>query len=442
MARIIVSAGHTNDQPGTVVNGIREVDLTRKIAAEVTKELRANDIITLSVPPNLDLARRIAWINQTGYREEDGDLAVEIHINEGGKSGVEGWHQADKTNSIELTKSIAGEIKTALGWETQGIKSEYDHELGSLAFLHNTNPIASLVECGYIDNAEDMKILQSDDGVKKLGKAIAQGILKYLGKTSTTPKSETQQDISNNTQSTAPANPAPIQTLPTNNIPTTDQFASNPNQSSSTPPLGGSYQPPSSMPPSGMSSGTGGGFANPSMGGGANFGGGGGGNNFGSGASRPGVGGTGGGGYMNREERKDMIKNNYIKILGREPSQSDLNYFLNLGTNEDQLIKRMVDSQEHADLVKSRQEVIKTKETLAKQTSDILYLRTRVADQQGIIKNLNQLLIQKNRAIYRLNLALRGYRQREPEQKPVKKVKYKRSTSERFLDFFSDKLGS
>ncbi|MBD3280666.1 hypothetical protein GF389_04035, partial [Candidatus Dojkabacteria bacterium] len=191
MARIIVSAGHTNDQPGTISDGIREVDLTRKVASEVVKELRKADIVTLSVPPNLDLARRIAWINQTGYTEEDGDLAIEIHINEGGKSGIEGWHQADKSNSIDLTKSVTDQVKQALDWEIQGIKSEYEHELGSLAFLHNTNPIASLLECGYMDNPDDLKILKSDDGVTKLAIAIAKGVLNHLKKQS---REEDQKD--------------------------------------------------------------------------------------------------------------------------------------------------------------------------------------------------------------------------------------------------------
>ncbi|MBN1331507.1 N-acetylmuramoyl-L-alanine amidase [Candidatus Dojkabacteria bacterium] len=414
MARVIISAGHTNDQPGTIANGIREVDLTRKIAGEVIKELRKEEIITLSVPPNLDLARRISWINQTGYTEEDGDIAIEIHINEGGKSGVEGWHQADKNNSIELTKAICERIKTDLGWEIQGVKSEYEHELGSLAFLHNTNPISSLIECGYIDNEEDLKILKSDDGLKKLAGSIAKGILKYLGK-AVKPSTNTSvtQPISSTPQPppAAAAQQPPIDTnQPTAYNPPVSQYAppqNNPYASS------GGYNPPANI---GMGAqGFGGGIQ------------------AGAGA---------GGGYMNREERKDMIRNNYVKILGREPNQADLNYFLNLGTSEEQLIKRMIDSQEHADLVKARQEVIKTKETLSKHTTDILYLRTKVTDQQGIIKNLNQLLIQKNRAIYQLNLALRGFRQQNPPQTKPRKIKYKKTFSEKFLDYFSNKLGS
>ena len=423
MARIIVSAGHTNDQPGTVANGLREVDLTRKIASEVTKELRKANIVTLSVPPDLDLARRISWINQTGYTEEDGDIAVEIHINEGGKSGLEGWHQADKNNSIELTKSIANSIKDSLGWEIQGIKSEYEHELGSLAFLHNTNPIASLLECGYIDNEEDLKILKNEDGLKKIAKAISDGILKFLGKLSENKKTEPDEKKSDPKVDVNSNNNTPVQTQ--------NQNTSFPAASQSQPPTGSIPMTTPQYPSAGAGQFGGQNMYNPSPAP----------QNYGA----PGginTGASGSGGYMNREDRKEMIKNHYIKILGREPSQSDMNYFLNLGTSEDQLIKRMVDSQEHADLVKARQEVIQTKETLGKQTTDILYLRTKVTDQQGIIKNLNQLLIQKNRAIYRLNLALRGTRGQSSDRPVVKKAVHKKTFTEKFLDYFSDKLGS
>lgn len=427
MPRVIVSAGHTNDQPGTVVSGLREVDLTRKIAKAVVEELRKQKITTLSVPPNLELARRIQWINQTGYSEEEGDISIEIHINDGAKQGIEGWHQADKNNSINLTKSIVNQVTADLDWQSQGIKSEYEHEYGSLAFLHNTNPISSLLECGYLDNEKDFNFLKEDTNILKLAKSVAQGILNYFGpnskNTSTTeendngksPKTADDKASEGSTDSTGQTQknikPTPLaQSTQSDNISqtTSSSFGSTaPNSMRYSPtPAQPSYgTPPSSFSSSSPPSGS---------------------------TPKP---------YMNREERRQMIIDNYIKILGREPSQSDLNYFLNLGTNEEQLIQKMIDSQEHADLVKSRQEVVKTKEKLTKQTNELLHLRTKVSDQQGIIKNLNQLLIQKNRAIYRLNQALRGY---NPTRQPPKtqKTKPPKTFSEKMLDFFSEKLGS
>ncbi len=397
MARIIISAGHTNKDPGTIVENIREVDLTRNIAKEVTKLLRDDDIITLAVPPDLDLARRIEWINQTGYTEANNDLAIEIHINDGGEQGIEGWYQADRSNSKNLTEKIVSSVTKGLNWKNQGVQEEYKHPLGSLAFLHNTHPIASLIECGYLDNENDRKFLTSEDGIKKLAKQIVEGIKDYLN-----PKTESQPKVTNDTQTATPQVniQTPISTpTPVNNFnissgfgtPYTPQLANTSPMGS----FGGGYNPPQ----------------------------------------------TNQAGFMTREQRKEMIVKNYVKILGREPNQTDLNYFLNTGINEEQLIRKMVDSQEHVDLVKARQEVIQTKKQFVDQQNELLRLRARVNDQRGIIENLNKLLVQKNRAIFGMQQKLKSLGLMKKPLTKKAKIDYKKTTSEKFLDFFSEKLG-
>src|SRR5690606_21787874 len=116
-------------------------------------------------------------------------------------------------------------------------------------------------------------------------------------------------------------------------------------------------------------------------------------------------------------------------------------YFLNIGITEEQLIKKMIDSQEHADLVKSRQEIIKTKEQFVNQKSELLSLRAKVDDQKRIIKNLNLLLTQKNKVIQDIQQKLQSKNSEiedSPEtreiSKPVKTLK------ERILDYFSERF--
>jgi len=443
MARIIISAGHTNKDPGTVVSGIREVDLTRKIAKEVVALLRAENFVTLSVPPELDLARRIAWINQTGYSEANKDISIEIHINDGGKKGIEGWHQADKIDSQNLTNDILNETMKVTGWPSQGNKSEYEHPLGSLAFLHNTNPIASLVECGYLDNPEDLEFFKSEANIKKLAQGIVNGVKKFLGVGTIIKQTKQKpQDISIQTPNTPVPQktvPAVIGSTPANQVPvaTTPSPSPSPSTTFSSQP-GGTFNQTSP----GSFGGVGG------MGGMSSMGGMGGGiSSFGGGAGMSGMpiagGAPGAGGYMSRDQRRDMIKNNYIKILGREPNQSDLNYFLNIGITEEQLIRKMVDSQEHVDLVKSRQEVIQTKKRFIEQRNEILRLKAKVNDQRGILKNLNALLMQKNNSIHVLQKKINST---TTNKKPVKnkkkqQPKYPKSFQERLLDYFSKKLG-
>ncbi|MCA9383118.1 N-acetylmuramoyl-L-alanine amidase, partial [Candidatus Dojkabacteria bacterium] len=207
MPRVIVSSGHTSKSPGTVANGLKEVDLARKIAKATLPHLRQNGVITLSVPPDMDLFQRLEWINKTGYDENTGDIAIEIHINDGGDSGVEAWYEGEgDTESKRLTETLLQEVTAESGLTNKGSKSEYDHDLGSIAFLHEVHPVASLIECGYIDNEKDAEFLKDDNNIAKLGKGIAKGILKYLNieyREAQMPANNNQQPQTNQNQSTA-----------------------------------------------------------------------------------------------------------------------------------------------------------------------------------------------------------------------------------------------
>ncbi len=431
MPKVLISAGHTTKDPGTIVNGIREVDLNRNIAKEVTKILRTKNIITLAVPPDLDLPKRIEWINRAGYKEINGDVVIEIHINDGKQSGIEGWYKADSDKSKLLTQKLVDNVSQKLNWPKQGVKSEYEHPFGSLAFLHNTMAISSLIECGYMDNPSDLKILTSQDGIIKIANGIVDGILDFFKNANSSETKKVQTQSSNQKAVNQVTN------NPTVNKPnlqnTANSFQASQNQ---TPMLNNTPAPTgfnSGVSQFGSSSGAG--FSNTPGGG---F------NSFGTPNNTAFSGTSQNNKFMTREERKEMIKRNYVKILGREPTQSDLNYFLNIAITEQDLIKRMLDSQEHADLVKARQEVIKIKEKFAKHKNELLRLRVKVSDQTGIIKNLNALLMQKNRVIFNMQQKLQqagvGQTSRTQMQKR-NKPKYKKTLSEKVLDFFSDHLG-
>ena len=49
------------------------------------------------------------------------------------------------------------------------------------AFIRNISCPAVIVECAFVDNATDLKILATESQRKAMGEAIAKGILKSLG---------------------------------------------------------------------------------------------------------------------------------------------------------------------------------------------------------------------------------------------------------------------
>ena len=103
----------------------------------------------------------------------------------------------------------------------------------------------------------------------------------------------------------------------------------------------------------------------------------------------------------------------------------------------------MVDSQEHVDLVKARQEVIKIKQQLTEQQTELQQLRALSKDQTRVINNLNASIQQKNSAIGQLQGKINGMLQRFSEKYSGRVVKksasgYKGNFLDRLFKTFSD----
>lgn len=405
MPRVIISTGHSSSNPGTIANGLREVDVIRQIAKATLPHLRANGIISLSVPPDLDVSQRIEWINKSGYAEENNDVCIELHLNSGGDSGLEGWYEDEGQNKSEaLAEDILQKTAEETGLKNNGAHSEYDHEYGSLAFLHETLPVAALIECGFIDNNDDAEFLKKPENIEKVGRGIAKGILKYFG-------IEFKDSLSAGSN-TIPTPPSPASVTPTpapiTNISDNGSVTPAPRPTTT-------YTPPSTI------------------------------SNTDPFANRP-LSSPAGGGMkpmMTRDERKDMITKHYIKILGREPNQNDLNYFLNIGITEDQLIKKMIDSQEHADLVKARQEILKTKKKFNDQQTELIRLRNQTADQQRILDNMQQSINEKNLSLAEMQQKITEYQKINSDKTIVKQhdgvnPNYKGTFLDRLFRAFSD----
>lgn len=355
MSRVIVSAGHTQDEPGAVNKDLKEVALTHAIASRIVSKLRSSGIITLSVPPELDILERIDWINARGYKEESGDVCIEIHINDGRKSGIEGWFKDKGENeSHKLTSAIVEGACKVTGLTNQGVKSEYDHPLKSLNFLRNINCIGSLLECLYIDSPKDQEFLRDSTKLDLLATGMANGILNFLsgGSTDTT----VARPI---TSSSRMKKVVPQPFVP--QMPPTSAFSP--------------YSPAQLYP-----------------------------SDFGGMGAPLGV----QSGGRSREDRKRLIQDLYKKLLGREVNPQDLSYFLNLGLGEEQMAKRIIDSQEHADIVRNSQEFVKIKPEYDKLKLEGIRLGAELKDKESLITQQNQLISQKNDTILKLQQPLRS----------------------------------
>ena len=181
---IALSAGHSDKDPGAVYNGLVERDIVERLVADASDILRSHGVGVLNPPSSLNLAQTIAWINN---RKDQVDVCCEIHINSSAKpnqgTGLEGWHYRNSNESKNFAQFLVDAIAVESGMKKdRGVKDEKTANIwGRLGFVHNTIPLACLIECGFINTDADRVILSSESGLYNISKGIARGILSYWG---------------------------------------------------------------------------------------------------------------------------------------------------------------------------------------------------------------------------------------------------------------------
>ena len=208
---IALDPGHDDKHAGASAGGLNEQDLTLKIANYCKEELEKNDGIEVYMTrtdgacPYPDTTKSARCIEQRviASANKGASLYVSLHLNaeEGSTSsnGVEviypnsSWKSGLGSTGMRLAQYIQSEL-TALGLYDRGIYyrdttigetypdgSVSDYYTVQIAGKENGIP-AVIVENAFISNATDRaNFLQSEEGLKKLGVANANAIMKTLG---------------------------------------------------------------------------------------------------------------------------------------------------------------------------------------------------------------------------------------------------------------------
>jgi N-acetylmuramoyl-L-alanine amidase len=179
MAKVFLGVGHGGSDPGAVANGVKEKDLNLVIATACNAVLVRHGVQTLmsrTKDENDTLTEEIRECN--AYKP---DLAIDIHNNAGGGDGAEAFYFSGGGTSKTLAEKVLAEI-VAIGQNSRGIKTK----MGSngqdyYGFIRETYAPAIIVECAFVDNKNDLAIIDTEPEQKKMGEAIAKGILKTLG---------------------------------------------------------------------------------------------------------------------------------------------------------------------------------------------------------------------------------------------------------------------
>ena len=179
MVKVFIGVGHGGVDSGAAANGVKEKDLNLSIALACRDVLERHGVsVKMSRSKDEDdpIGEEIKECN--AYAP---DLAVDIHNNAGGGDGAEVFYHHGGGKGKTLAENILAEI-VKLGQNSRGIKTRVNSQgKDYYAFIRKTSCPAVIVECAFVDNASDLRILATEDDRKKVGQAVGYGILKTLG---------------------------------------------------------------------------------------------------------------------------------------------------------------------------------------------------------------------------------------------------------------------
>lgn len=177
MIKIAIDPGHGGYDPGAVgLNGTREKNVVLGIGLELSRLLQSEGLdvfLTRQTDNTMELVSRTALINNQRC-----DLAISVHCNAVANRTfdyIATFIQGKGGEAEKLANKVQPRLVAATDWPDGGV---------GVANLHMTRETAMpaiLVECGFISNPAQEQQLGQSATQKKLARAIADGVLDYLG---------------------------------------------------------------------------------------------------------------------------------------------------------------------------------------------------------------------------------------------------------------------
>ena len=180
----VIDAGHGGVDPGTVVGSIYEKDINLKISLALREEItRLGGTVLMTREGDYDLGtpkatyrkksdfdHRIAFINRS-----QADLYLSIHLNylsDAAYSGVQVFYSSVN----EKNKSYANSIQKFMN-EKLATSREIKRISNSIYMYSKLKVPGVLVECGFLSNANERKLLLDDVYIQKFAQYLAYSLI-------------------------------------------------------------------------------------------------------------------------------------------------------------------------------------------------------------------------------------------------------------------------
>lgn len=182
--RVFINPGHSSKEEidscldhdhGASGFGMYENEKAKQIADLVAGYLTAAGVQVIDVFQNRDLHTICQTANNA---HPEADLFISIHCNsyDTAANGTETFYYYNSTNGKKLATCINKQIVDSIDIKDRGAKPAEPGRNG-IYVLSNTDAVAVLVECAFIDNAHDNELLR--DKYDDFARAIARGVTDY-----------------------------------------------------------------------------------------------------------------------------------------------------------------------------------------------------------------------------------------------------------------------
>ncbi len=182
---IVIDAGHGGFDPGAVSDsGTREDEINLKIANKLRKHLKdqgAKVVMTRKIDGALgknkreDMKKRVEII-----KNSNADIVISIHLNKFQQSkyyGAQTFYMAGSQEGQKLAQCIQTKLIDILDrGNTRQIKAVSD-----LLILKAGQAPSVVVECGFLSNPQEERLLKTDEYQEQVAWAIYCGIVDYFG---------------------------------------------------------------------------------------------------------------------------------------------------------------------------------------------------------------------------------------------------------------------
>ncbi len=185
---VVIDAGHGGIDGGVsgITTGVKEselnLDIARKLKAKFDKS-GAKTVMTRKTEAGL------YGIYSKGFKRRDmqkrkqitlnakADVFVSIHLNyysSPSRRGAQVFYKIDEEKSKSLADIVQAELNGGKEYER-----DYTALVGDYYVLNEADCAAILCECGFLSNAEDEKLLLTDEYRAEIAEKIFNGIEKY-----------------------------------------------------------------------------------------------------------------------------------------------------------------------------------------------------------------------------------------------------------------------